>query len=376
MKHIIYIVLSFVVYQSYGQSTLRISQNNVTFRKCSSLKCASIGTLNESDGGKIIQKENEETIDGYGTHPWYRVVIGQDTGSVFGALVDVLPDKSKEIQLNINGNVHGTEVNIRECGSINCDIVTTLFKGDKVKVISKTPYRDEINSAWTNWYFIEFEDVKGYIYGSLLTVDDSTVLQFTQKGKIYNAPNGQVTHSIKAGKILDILQKGKSENIRPFGRHYWYQVALAEGKKGWVFGGITTKASTPVDCQCVDFVKHQLQITGATKNAFEWDEILTGMIPITQHNNSNQILNYTEIKDSSFQFGDIVVFDNQHSEVHHLYGHIGFFKDKRIIDGKLEILIEGGNHPNKQHEYFTKSRCNNVSEKWYLLDENVRVFRE
>lgn len=376
MKHLRLLVLLLLINNVNAQSVVRISQDNVTFRKCSSLKCPSIGTLNESDAGKFVKKDGEQTIDGYGTDSWYQIVIGADTGSVFGALVDVLPDESKEIALNIDGKIHGTEVNIRQCGSIKCDIVTTLYKGDKVKVISKTPYRDKINSAWSNWYQIDFQGVKGYIYGSLLTIEDPTVLQFTEKGKIYDSPNGQVTHSMPKGKTLDIIKKGKSELIRPFGRHYWYEVALTEGKKGWVFGGMTTKSSTPVDCQCVDFVKHNLTISGPTKNAFEWNEVLTGQIPLTINGKENQTLHYKEIKDSIFQIGDIVVFDKAHSEAHDLYGHIGFFKDKRILGDKTQILIEGGNHPDKKNEYFSKSRCNNVSNKWYLLDENVRVFRE
>jgi hypothetical protein len=357
-----------------AQSTVRISQDNVTFRKCSSLKCPSIGILNESEGGKLIKTENEETIDGYGTHPWYQVIIGKDTGFVFGGLIEIIPNESKEILLNIDGSVGGTIVNIRNCGSLECDIVTTLYKGDKLKVISKTPYRDKIGSAWTNWYRVVYQGFEGYIYGSLLITDDLTVLYLIKDSKIYDQPNGQITHSFRKGQNLDILTEGESSVIHPFGRHYWYEVALTEKDKGWIFGGVTSAASKPVDCQCVDFVKHQLKISGPTKNAHEWDEVLLGMITVIK-DDIKQNLSYVEIKDSTFQDGDIIIFDNNHSQAHDLYGHIGIYKDKRVVNNKTEILIEGGNHPDKEKEYYTKSRCNNISEKWYILDEYVKAFR-
>ena len=63
---------------------------------------------------------------------------------------------------------------------------------------------------------------------------------------------------------------------------------------GWVFGAYTSKNKTYVDCQCVDYVKNTLSITGPTKNAFEWEDALFGRIPVTI-NGLETTLNYEEV---------------------------------------------------------------------------------
>ncbi|MEM8908309.1 MAG: CHAP domain-containing protein, partial [Bacteroidota bacterium] len=286
-----------------------------------------------------------------------------------------------DIPLQASGYVREENVNIRQCGRLqNCDILFQLDKGQYCKVLAKTKQKERIKGLGEHpWYFIQVGQKKGYIFGALLVLQSDQIEMDSINVRLYNRPN-------QNAKVVDILQPDdsytilaqseRSELIRPYGRHYWYKITGQQIGSGWVYGAFTSKSNAPVDCQCVDYVKNTLSITGPTKNAFEWDQVLNGYIPVRQ-NQEDTLLNYREIYEfHELKQGDIAIFNKTHPQADRNYGHIGFIHKFVREKGRPYAIIEGGNHQVPIRFFYTEEQCNNVSKKKYRIGQHVRFFRQ
>lgn len=368
-------IFSFIASPISAQEAI-INVDQVKLRKCGDQKCPKINVLSKGTKCTIIATGKIQSLDGYGSNAWVQVDVGGEIGYVYSGLLEVQNQSSQETMLDTMGYVREKNVNVRACHKLKeCAILFRLYKGQYCKVISKTKHTENINKMGEHpWYFIEVNNKRGYVYGGLLILETAKLAINSSQVKGYAQPNGRVLGTLKRGSIYSIVAQSKqSELIRPYGRHYWYKIKGNNIPKTWVYGAFTSKANASVDCQCVDYVKNVLAISGPTKNAFEWEEVLQGDIPVTK--GKQQIyLDYREIFDlKDVKKGDIVIFDKRHRQADNDYGHIGLvgaaLKDDR------SVIVEGGNHEVPAAYLFTRHKCNNVSNKLYQISDYVRFFR-
>lgn len=372
----------------------KIKVDDANLRACAGINCTITKLLKKGDGCRVIHTEKLESIDGYGTNTWAEIQVNNSRGFVYGALIEIIPNKEGLITLNKRAKINTNNTNVRICPLRKCDILFQIPKGSFCYVIGKTKTTTKLPNTHQAypWYLITFNGKTGFVYGSLLEFDVEPIINSADdndisSGEMIQIDSLEVDLFNEQKQKIGIIQNGgsypllevskKSELRRPFGRYYWYKIELVSGQTGWVFGAFTSKINTPVDCQCVDFVKHKFKITGPTKNAFEWDEVLLGQIDLTIDGKPNR-LSAEEIFDfSKVKKGDIAIFDNEHPEAHPDYGHIGFVvgKKTRSNGATPQILIEGGNHKVSKKSYYTANRCNNISKKFYTLNTKVRFFR-
>ncbi|MFK8101930.1 MAG: CHAP domain-containing protein [Saprospiraceae bacterium] len=381
LKYIFFVLLMLTSFLSkiYAQKG-RVKISNVKLRACDGVKCKEIGALAKGAICKIIGRGKKEFLDSYGEHYWFRVQSKNKEGYVFGGLIDLLNNEAAELTVATTGYIREEKVNIRTtAGFEGSEVMFQLGKGIYCNIISKTKKSYMVGDLGRHpWYFIEVEGRKGYVFGGLVQLEKGHLRIDSIEAKVYDFPDmnsGQATGVVVKGAAFRIRsQSKKSQLIRPFGRHYWYEIEDEDRVRGWVYGAFTSKAKKAnVDCQCVDFVKNSLSIKGPTKNAFEWNEVLEGMIPVTI-NQKEVFLDYEEIYDlQAVKSGDIVVFDKHHAEAHRKYGHIGIVGE--IMPQQNQVMVEGANHDSPLGAFYAKQGCNNVSKKPYLLDFNVTFFR-
>jgi uncharacterized protein YecT (DUF1311 family)/uncharacterized protein YgiM (DUF1202 family) len=128
------------------------------------------------------------------------------------------------------------------------NLLTKLKKGDVLKTLGRTSFQEE-NSRYHKdyWYLVELENGKtGWIFGALTKrVDKKTGYPVDSRKttdtetNVHFAPNVQ-TDTIEIlgkGVIVEVLARSKHQNQIDNILDYWYQVELANGKIGWVFGG-------------------------------------------------------------------------------------------------------------------------------------------
>jgi hypothetical protein len=369
-----------------------ISAAGTNMRACSGLNCPRRAKLAKGTRCKIIKTERLESLINYGVNTWAEISTENGyRGFVYSALLQITPPDKTYLRADSNAVII-TDAFVRTCPNRKCDILFRVVDGASVRTLARTRGQTILPNQRQAyfWYFIDYRGKRGFIHGSLLSFVEQVLFRdqgyaikdtihiIARQAEVVNA-YGQPIRMAYQGESFPVLQRSlKSELVRPFGRHYKYKVKLDNSRDGWVFGAFTSERNAPVDCQCVDFVKHKLNISGPTKNAFEWDEVLLGKIPITI-NGQKQYLLAEEITSPRYpQINDIAVFDNTHPQVHPQYGHIGIVdKIGYAPDGSLrKVLIEGGNHQDPiQEGYYPDERCNNISKKWYMADQNVRFFR-
>ena len=383
MKFKITIIL-LIIFQSLPAASqfnkVVVLSDKIKLRSCDNLECNVINVLPIGSVCDILGYGREETLENYGTNRWISVQFKNKVGFVYGGFVQNQPNNfSPPDKTSLgNGYIREENVNIRSCPELkNCKILFQLNKGQYCKVISKTDKIDEVAGMGKHpWYLIEIDRQRGYVFGALLVIQTSKIIIDSINVRLYDQPNQKVIHLLDQNKKHTIIsQSKKSEVIRPFGRHYWYKIKNNEIPTGWVYGAFTSKSSSPVDCQCVDFVKNKLSITGPTKNAFEWDQVLFGNIPVTIKGKYST-LNYEEIFDhSKLTTGDVVIFDKLHSQVDQRFGHIAFLKKIKKENHKQYVVVEGGNHQVPLRYFYNNMGCNNISLKAYQLNQYVRFFR-
>ena len=368
-----------------GQHWAEVNTDWTKMRNCESVKCRVLMSLRKGDVCKIMDSGLLEDVDSYGTNAWLRVNFEGHNGYVYSPLLDPIQDLGNSIKVEKQGSVTGTSVNVRYCPDTRCGATFALYRGDPIYIIRMTKRKQNIQPLGSHpWYYIEYNGKRGFVFGALVQEDGQSVVAEsltldTSRVSLYDVPNGRMVGIVKNGRSYPILRKSaESEVVRPYGRHYWYEISDRGQSIGWVFGGLTSKSGEAVDCQCVDFIKHSLDITGPTKNAFEWNQVLTGLIPVTLRGRRT-FLDYQEIPTlDSARAGDLVVFDKFHPEVHEDYGHIGIFvKKKKLNNNRFVLTVEGGNHDGSNLNYYHKERCNNVSKKEYRhIAPDIRFFRQ
>jgi|GEM_PF-6889557 len=367
MLHNIIITLLFFTNSILSTTnTATVSVDAAKLRSCPGLSCRLIGELSRDTKINVLEAFHDEEIGKYGKHSWYRVKHNNQDAYIFGGLLK-LPINIKVPQ-RLSGLVE-IDANIRSCPSKDCPVVAIRSKGDYISNLKKQ------NNKWYKFQLNMDKNKRtfGYVHSSLLELTpDYLIINFQHKG-LYDRPNGKIKASIPRGKQLTIKHRpAKSELIRPHGRYYWYKVRAGKSS-GWIFGAGTTKEHDPVDCQCVDYVKRGLNIKGATRNAYEWSNVLTGKQPV-KINNKPKTLKYQKVYPP--RKGDIAVFGNDHSQVDSLYGHIGLVAKIESDTARVtRILLTGANHKEKHINMRAELDCGNVSEKWYEHNAKVRYFR-
>jgi len=351
---------------TYNDRQAVITVNKAKMRSCQGLSCSIVGLLVEGTVVEIIEEYHKEIIGKYGEHPWYKIKQGTQIGYIFGGLLkQVGNSKIKKIQ----SGLAKMDTNLRSCPSWSCD---------KLMVVANETYFTLLEVVKGGWIKVKLlgntnKARVGYLHKKTLDITEDYLIINFPKINIYDKIDGIPISLVKRGERLQVNKRAaKSAVKRPYGRYYWYKVTLVSGKQGWIFGAGTTKEKDPVDCQCVDYVKRRLQITGPTKNAFEWNDVLLGQITVEQNHKKIQ-LQYKEIFTPTVN--SIAVFDTTHQEVHPLYGHVGIVKEVRSDKGNTtDILIEGGNQKVPVKYFYEKMRCGNVSRKWYKYGEGIRFF--
>ncbi|MEM6316480.1 MAG: CHAP domain-containing protein [Bacteroidota bacterium] len=358
-----------------------INTDQTRLRVCDDKGCQTKKTVNKGTKFTVIGRGKAEYIDGYGLHPWLKIKIGQSTqGYVFAALVDFDIDLKEQVKMDTSAFVREANVNVRACPRLYHSVpLFQLDKGQYVEVLRQSKDQEDIDGLGENyWYFVRSDKQAGYAFGSLLTFATAQLRIDSSNVKAYDtySDNRMVRQRVSQGQYYQIkAQSAKSHLIRPYGRHYWYQLAENGQSIGWVFGVFTSKNDTQVDCQCVDYVKNKLSITGPTKNAFEWEDALFGRIPVIV-NGQPTTLDYEEILDvTKTKKGDIVIFDRLHPQVDANYGHIGILDKPVRSSTQTDVVVIGGNHKVDLKAYYSDAGCHNVSRKTYRLDSNVRFYR-
>ncbi|MDM8561521.1 SH3 domain-containing protein [Candidatus Parabeggiatoa sp. HSG14] len=130
------------------------------------------------------------------------------------------------------------------------NLLTKLKKGAVLKTLGRTSFREK-SRRYNNdyWYLVELENGKtGWIFGALTKrVDKKTGYpidsRITTETEVYVnlTPNSQadIVETLGKGVIVKILTRSKHQDQVNNILDYWYQVELAKGKTGWVFGGKT-----------------------------------------------------------------------------------------------------------------------------------------
>jgi surface antigen len=108
------------------------------------------------------------------------------------------------------------------------------------------------------------------------------------------------------------------------------------------------EASAAKSCQCVEYVKNELGLTGNAGNAKDMGTFLSknGFTKVS-----------TPVK------GAVVIFRPPHQYVDPTYGHVGIVREVKTEYGKWKLLVRSSNLFNQK--YFSDAGCSNVSDTWF-----------
>lgn len=71
------------------------------------------------------------------------------------------------------GVVKSTHLRLRENPSLESKVITTLWRGGVLEVLSKTDQRETIEGEEDYWYRISFEGLSGWVFGAYLEIFSS-----------------------------------------------------------------------------------------------------------------------------------------------------------------------------------------------------------
>lgn len=98
------------------------------------------------------------------------------------------------------GTVTGNTVRVRENASTDSEIVTNVFKDDKVTVLEKSG----------DWYKVKYEEFEGYVYGEYLKVDGEITETNTKDENEEETPvSSTEVEQIKIGEKYEINENAK-----------------------------------------------------------------------------------------------------------------------------------------------------------------------
>lgn len=363
--------------------TVVVNTEGAKLRRYGGLKYEVVATLERGDQLEIIGiMQNLEELGDYGVNCWLEVRQDTLSGYLYGALVSLVPDFSTLQSTSGDAFIHSKSLNanIRTQPHQRAYCLFQLYEGDHCQLIAKTQNEEYIEGYGSHpWYLIESKKRKGFVYGGLLAFgEDASSLEIIFDGvQLLDEVNKEPSITVHAGDRFQVLQKSSnSQVVHPYGRRYWYLIQVPAEGNFWVFGGFTSLEYQAVDCQCVDYIKHYLRISGPTAHAYNWPEILTGYQSVLV-NGIDQELDYQEVPYNEAKSWDIAIFEPEHPQADSEFGHIGIVRRIRNKGpGQWEVLIEGGNHKSPISKgYYEKYRCHNVSQKWYQVTDDVHFFR-
>lgn len=279
---------------------------------------------------KIPQNERIQVTDQQGY--WYKVIYESVTGWVHSQYVCIIGENT------CLGIVNADNVNIRAFSGLSYLVQDRLDRGQKVKVIS---YSDE-------WYNIEYDGEKGWIYGKYLSVVGEAVCE-----GVVNAQNVNIRSNPNLSS--DIMRKSdKFEEVSIFGvAGDWYIVRMQEGEFGWIFDKyitltqsnisrsgeqlfireVDTQTVSTIQQQIVEYAKKFMGVRyvwgGSTPRGFD----CSGYVQYVYryfgvnllHNAALQSKSGTWVKRSDLRHGDLVFFDTDggNNNISHVGMYIG-----------------------------------------------------
>lgn len=349
--------------------------DGVNVRACHNTDCRVITQVKAGTSMKVLGVSRYERMGNYGENAWLKVEVGARTGFVYGAVV-VLDVLTSELvgKKNTPAYVDGSQINVRLCPGLDCPPIFKIPAGDYLNIIGDTKQKEVIDAFGEHaWQAIEYKHRKGYVFGGLLKEAQDRLMITANTAAYTRSPGEDALGQLTKGEEYQILSQTTSSEVRrPLGRNYWYAIDIGRRRPVWVYGGYTSKRDADVDCQCVDFVKSILEITGPTNNATDWASVLLGQLEVRVGNRPRR-LNYQAAAQP--KVGDIAVFNRHHPEAHDRYGHIGFVRKIEQRNNRQYVLIEGANQEVSRGDYYTQKGCHNVSEKWYFVSAEVAFFR-
>lgn len=157
-------------------ATATITADNLNFRKEASTDSDVIIKLNTGDKVEVLGEEEE----------WYQIKYNDDTGYIkkeFAKIdettskqeenIDNTKNETKVTKTTIEGNLMtlGSNAKIRILPSINTSEIKVAEPGEKLQIISKT----------NHWYFIQTEEIAGWIYYDENSEDVEEVVEQEEK---------------------------------------------------------------------------------------------------------------------------------------------------------------------------------------------------
>ena len=148
----------------------------------------------------------------------------------------VIPDAS----FKVGDTLQTTDaLNVRKGYGTKYDIVKTLPAGTKVTVIADDSGHFAVSASGYDWNNIKFEGGTGWAANTWLERVESAVpepeklptltLEYALPFRDTRGFNGKILETLKAGTKTEILSgPDTADGIN------WYQVKLADGRKGWV----------------------------------------------------------------------------------------------------------------------------------------------
>ncbi|MFK7946820.1 MAG: SH3 domain-containing protein [Saprospiraceae bacterium] len=154
--------------------------------------------------------------------------------------------------------VRGTDVNVRNCAGLDCDIEFQVNTGEQCNVISAVGEQEIDGYGINKWYKVDFNGHEGTIYGAFLDFPQKNTIT----SPIINTTIGTITgvdvnvrdgadlfnttrlFKLNTGDQVDVIGKTSNYFICGLGSYPWYQIRY-NNQKGYVFGAfIQTKNST------------------------------------------------------------------------------------------------------------------------------------
>jgi uncharacterized protein YgiM (DUF1202 family) len=158
--------------------------------------------------------------------------------------------------------VRGTDVNVRSCASLNCDIDFQVNTGDKCTILSEADELEIDGYGINKWYKADFNGNKGFIYGAFLDFPQKNV---TNQKAIVNS-EGVITDNnvnvrdgadlfntnrlfkLNTGDQVKVIGKTANYFICGLGSYPWYEIAY-NNQSGYVFGAfldLKSSLSNPI----------------------------------------------------------------------------------------------------------------------------------
>ncbi len=139
------------------------------------------------------------------------------------------PFSIKRVYADSLGIITGDGVNVRSEASLASKVITSLNKNDRVVCVKLTG----------NWYRVRLSNGKeGWVYSKYIKVQPTVIVsREADMKRAYITSDGvnlRNDGSINA-KVIATLKKGQPVSVKGQ-KNGWYNVVLADGRTGWVYG--------------------------------------------------------------------------------------------------------------------------------------------